>query len=226
MPLVVEVKDLRVEYFAGLRQAHIAMELGDFARADAGVARVQAIAEQTRQPTQRWNAGFTAAAVRCAREQMVANFPGVPAWEGALALACCWIDRRADAAEVLARAAGQHFEHLRFDQTQTLALAMYADTAAQTGSVDAAAILYELLAPYADQFVWNGVASLGHARVSLALLAATLGRPEQADAHGSMPRERSSWPASTATARSSHAQRRSSPHTQPSKLDPAISARG
>jgi class 3 adenylate cyclase len=233
MALVMEVQDLRVEYFAALRQTHLAMELGDFARADAALARLQAIAEQTRQPTLRWNAGFTAAGVRCARgeleaaerlaeqalqigqeagqpdaamiyggtvimnriyqgrgaevialiEQMVANFPGVPAWEAALGIACCWTDRRANGAEVLARAAGQDFEHLRFDQTQTLALAMYADTAAQTHSVEAAAKLYELLAPYADQFVWNGVASSGHARMCLALLAATLGRDAEADAY-------------------------------------------
>jgi class 3 adenylate cyclase len=233
MALVVEVQDLRVEYFAALRQTHIAMELGDFVRADAALARIQAIAEQTRQPTLRWNAGFTAAGVSCARgeleagerlaeqalqigqeggqpdaamvygatvimnrmyqgrgaevigllEQMVANFPSVPAWEAAVGIACCWIDRRANGAEVLARAAAQDFEHLRFDQTQTLALAMYADTAAQTHSVEAAAKLYELLAPYADQFVWNGVASSGHARMCLALLAATLGRDAEADAH-------------------------------------------
>lgn len=33
---------------------------------------------------------------------------------------------------------------------------LYADTAAQTGSVQAAAILHGLITPYADQFVWNG----------------------------------------------------------------------
>ena len=116
-------------------------------------------------------------------EQTVANFPGVPAWEAALGLAYCWIDRRADGAEVLERAAAQHFEHLGYDQTQMCGLAMYADTAAQTGSVEAAAMLYELLDPYADQFVWNGGMGFGHARMSLALLTATLGRHAQADAH-------------------------------------------
>ena len=60
---------------------------------------------------------------------------------------------------------------------------MYADTAAQTHSVEAAAMLYELLEPYADQFVSSGGVNFGHARMSLALLAATLGRHEQADAH-------------------------------------------
>ena len=34
-------------------------------------------------------------------------------------------------------------------------LALYADTAAQTRSVGAAAMLYELIEPHADQFIWN-----------------------------------------------------------------------
>jgi class 3 adenylate cyclase len=232
MAVVVQVKDLHVEYFATLRQMHIAMELCDFARADAAIERLHAIAEQTRQPTQIWNTGFTTAAVRWARgeletaerlaeealqigqesgepdaamvygstliltrmyqgrgaevigllEQTVANAPGLPAFEAALGLTYCLIDRRADGAEVLSRAAARHFENLGYDQTQLCGLAMYADTAAQTGSVEAAATLYELLRPYADQFVWNGGASFGHARMYLALLAATLARQEQANA--------------------------------------------
>ena len=59
----------------------------------------------------------------------------------------------------------------------------YADTAAQTRSVDAAAVLYELLEPYADQYISSGGPNFGHARMSLALLASTLGRHEQADEH-------------------------------------------
>ena len=233
MALVMEVQDLRVEYFAALRQTHIAMELCDFARADAALARIHAIAEQTRQPTLRWNVGFTAAAVRCTRgeleagerlaeqalqigqesgepdaamaygatlisnrmyqgrgaevigllEQAVANFPGVPAWEAALGRTYCFIDRRPDGAEILERAAAQRFGHLGHDQMRMCGLAMHADTAAQTGSVQAAAMLYELLDPYADQFVWNGGMGFGHARMSLALLTATLGRHAEADAH-------------------------------------------
>ena len=62
MALVAQVRDLHVEYFATLRETNIAMELCDFACADAALERVHAIAEQTRQPTQRWNVGFIAAA--------------------------------------------------------------------------------------------------------------------------------------------------------------------
>jgi tetratricopeptide (TPR) repeat protein len=115
-------------------------------------------------------------------ERMVIEYPGVPAWEAALAYTCCLIDRRLEAAEILARAAAQRFEHLLYDQNRLLALALYADTAAATGSAEAAATLDELVRPNADQLVWNGGVSFGHARMYCAMLAATLGRHDDADA--------------------------------------------
>ena len=140
----------------------MAIEVGDFERADGALERAQSIAEQTGQPTQRWNAGFVAASLSCMRgeletserlaeqafqlgqeagqpdavmiyggavvqvrqiqgkgaevvaliEGMVTENPGVPAWEAALGYTYCLIDRRPEAAEVLARAAARHFEHL------------------------------------------------------------------------------------------------------------------
>src|SRR3954454_1328543 len=142
-------------------------------RAFAALENLQAIAEQTRQPTQRWNAGFMAAAMTCVRgeldaaervaeealrigqeagqpdaamiyggtlvacrmfqgrgaevvgliEQMVTNNPGVPAWEAALGYTYCLIDRHAEGADVLARAATGRFELPR-DQNQTCGWAM------------------------------------------------------------------------------------------------------
>ena len=183
--LVAQVGDLHVEFVARVRELNVAIELGDFGRADAALERAQAIAEQTRQPTQRWNAGFLAAGMTCMRgeleagerlaeqalqlgqeagqpdaaviygativlirmvqgrgaevialiERMVTEYPGVPAWEAALAYTCCLIDRRPEAAEILARAAAQHFEHLPYDQNRMVGLGLYADTAAQTRSV-------------------------------------------------------------------------------------------
>jgi hypothetical protein len=61
-------------------------------------------------------------------------------------------------------------------------LALYADTAAATRSVEAAAMLHELIKPYADQFIGNATLGFGHARTYCAMLAATLGRHEHADA--------------------------------------------
>ena len=230
--LVAPLQDLQLEHAAKTWETHTAIELGEFARADAALERVRAISEQTRQPSHMWRAGFRAAARTCRRgdldagerlaeqalqigqdadepdaamfygailvnnrvvqgrgaevialiEQTVANYPGVPAWEGGLARTYCYIDRRTEAAEILARAAAKHFEHVRYDAARISALALYAEAAAQTGSVEAARMLHELLEPYADQFVWNGVLGYGQARMYLALLAATLGRHQQADA--------------------------------------------
>ena len=230
--LVAQVRDLQLEFVARLREMNTTIELGDFGRAAAALERLQAIVEQTREPTQRWNAGFLAAGMRCMRgeleagerlaeqalrvgqeagqpdaamiyggtialnrmvqgrgaevigliERMVTEYPGVPAWEAALGYTCCLIGRQPEGAEILARAAAQQFEHLPYDQNRMAGLALYADTAAQTRSVEAAAILYELIKPYADQFIWNGGVSLGHARMYLAMLASTLGRQEHADA--------------------------------------------
>ncbi len=229
--LIAQVGDLHVEFTARVREMITAIELCDFGWADAAFERVQAIAEQTRQPTQRWNAGFLAAGMMCMRgdleagerqaeralalgqdagqpdaamnygstivanrmvqgrggevialiERMVAEYPGVP-WGAALAYTLCLVDRRPEAAEILARGTAEDFEGLRYDQNRMIGLALYADTAAQTRSIEAAAMLYELIEPYADQFISNPGVSFGHARTYTAMLAATLGRHELADA--------------------------------------------
>jgi tetratricopeptide (TPR) repeat protein len=122
------------------------------------------------------------AEVIAAFERMVAEYPGVPAMEAGLGYMYCLIDRRPEGADILARAAAEHFERVPYDQNRMAALAMYAETAVATRSVEAAAILHELIKPYADQFAWNGGISFGHASMSLAMLAATLGCHERADA--------------------------------------------
>jgi hypothetical protein len=71
--LVAQVGDLHFEFVASLREMNTAIELGDFGRADAALERAQAIAEQTRQPTQRWNAGFVAAGMMCMRGELEAG---------------------------------------------------------------------------------------------------------------------------------------------------------
>jgi tetratricopeptide (TPR) repeat protein len=66
---------------------------------------------------------------------------------------------------------------------QLLALAAYADAAAQTGHLRAVSILYRLIEPFAHQFVWISLYGYGHARMWLGLLAAVLAKHEQADRH-------------------------------------------
>jgi tetratricopeptide (TPR) repeat protein len=116
-------------------------------------------------------------------EEGVRANPLLPAWKAFLATALCWLGRRDDAAAIVTEAAVDGFQHIGFDNARTTALAMYADAAAQAGVVDAAAILYELIEPWADQIVWSGVGAAGHARTYLGLLAAALGWDERADTH-------------------------------------------
>ena len=71
--LIAQVGDLHVEFTARVREMNTAIELCDFGWADAAFERLQAIAEQTRQPTQRWNAGFLAAGMTCMRGDLEAG---------------------------------------------------------------------------------------------------------------------------------------------------------
>ncbi len=118
-----------------------------------------------------------------ALEQIIQANPVTPAWKAALAWTLCWLDRRDEATAIVAEAAAGRFEPGAWEPGRLSALALYADAAAQAGITDAAEILYELIEPWADQIVWNGVSTYGHARTYLALLAAALRWHELADEH-------------------------------------------
>jgi class 3 adenylate cyclase len=116
-------------------------------------------------------------------EQSVSAYPAIAAWRAGLASMLGYLDRGAEAAKILEQAASDRFEHIALDSATSTALALYADAAALTGSSGPASILYELIEPWADQVVWNGVIGYGHARMWLGLLAACTGDHEQADEH-------------------------------------------
>ncbi len=116
-------------------------------------------------------------------EQSVGAYPAIAAWRAGLAAMLCYLDRGAEAAKILEQAASDRFAHIALDSATLTALALYADVAALTGSSGPASILYELIEPWADQVVWNGVIGYGHARMWLGLLAACTGDHEQTDDH-------------------------------------------
>jgi class 3 adenylate cyclase len=116
-------------------------------------------------------------------EQSVSAYPAIAAWQAGLASMLCNLDRGAEAAKILEQAASHRFEHVAPNSATLTALALYADAAVETGSSGPASILYELIEPFADQVVWNGVIGYGHARMWLGLLAACMGDHEQADQH-------------------------------------------
>jgi len=116
-------------------------------------------------------------------EQSVSAYPAIAAWRAGLASMLCYLDRGAEAATILEQAASDRFEHVAPSSATLTALALYADAAVETGSSGPASILYELIEPWADQVVWNGVIGYGHVRMWLGLLAACMGDHEQADEH-------------------------------------------
>jgi hypothetical protein len=116
-------------------------------------------------------------------EQSVASFPHVSGWRAGLASCYCQANRHAQAAEVVEGAARDNFQSVYADQGQTTALALYADAAYECKLPRVAAILYELIEPWADQIAWNGATMFGHGSMPLALLAATLGWHDRADEH-------------------------------------------
>jgi predicted ATPase/class 3 adenylate cyclase len=96
----------------------------------------------------------------------------------------CAADRRAEAGLALAHAARDDFEWMPQNNSWLTALALYAESAAETSSRDVAASLYRLMEPWAGQFVWNGLSGYGHVHLYLGLLAACIGEDHRrADEH-------------------------------------------
>ena len=116
-------------------------------------------------------------------EQSVEANPAIPALRAGLASFLCWLERRDEAAVILKQAASDQFEHVLPASAELTALVLYADAAAQTGDRDVAAILYDLIQPWADQVDWNGISGYGHARMYMGLLVGVLGDHERADEH-------------------------------------------
>ena len=116
-------------------------------------------------------------------EQSAEANPAIPALRALLASGLCWLDRREDAAEILKRAASDRFADVRPAADELTALALFADTATQTRDREAAAILYDLIQPCADQVDWHTLWGVGHARLYLGLLASVLAEHEQSDEH-------------------------------------------
>jgi class 3 adenylate cyclase len=116
-------------------------------------------------------------------DQAIQANPRLLGFQAAKAQILSSLGRVDEARAMLDEATATRFEHVAREQTRAVGLAMYAEAAAQTGATDAAAILYALLEPTADQIAWNGANTCGHLRIYLGLLAATLGRDDEADEH-------------------------------------------
>jgi hypothetical protein len=100
-----------------------------------------------------------------------------------MAWAYCWLGRTVQGAGMVDAAARDRFDHVPWDQTRLTVLALFADAASLGGVTDAAAVLYKLLEPFADQVVSNAASAYGHVSTYLALSASAVGWDERADQH-------------------------------------------
>lgn len=107
----------------------------------------------------------------------------LPVRRASIAWAYCWLGRTAQGAAIVGEAALDGFDHVPWDQTRLTVLALFADAASLGGVTDAAAVLYKLLEPFADQVVSNAASAYGHVSTYMALSAATAGWDDRADEH-------------------------------------------
>lgn len=120
-----------------------------------------------------------------ATRQLVSENPARPAWRAALATMLCEEGRLEEAREEFERLAAHDFEDVPKDLDWMIAMTLLSDVCADLGDAERAALLYELLEPYADVNVVIGLAAacLGSAAGFLGKLAATMGRVELAAEH-------------------------------------------
>ena len=116
----------------------------------------------------RWHQGRDVELVELI-EQMVAATPEIDSFLAALARIYVDVGRVDDARTLLAAGTAQGFPH-PFDPLATTTIALWSEAAIQAGDADAARVLVDRLAGFADQVVCSGVnlfGSLDHYRGAL-----------------------------------------------------------
>jgi tetratricopeptide (TPR) repeat protein len=108
--------------------------------------------------------------------------PGIPAFANSLAAFCIELDRFDEARDVLEPFMADGAETFPLDLTWLFMACQRAFVVAELGLTDQAAELFELLAPYADQFPFASATTICQVNHYLALLASSLGRYQEAEA--------------------------------------------
>ena len=110
----------------------------------------------------------------------VEDNPGIPGFAALLALAYLETDQADEAAAVLDSALAKGFDTWVVELTWGTGMCLFAEIAARLCHEQAAALLHPLLNPFRDQMAWNGAFQLGSISHHVGMLAATLGRPDEA----------------------------------------------
>jgi class 3 adenylate cyclase/tetratricopeptide (TPR) repeat protein len=115
--------------------------------------------------------------------QIVDDAPGVAIFGAMRALAELDAGREPVARELLEHTATDGFAGVPADTVRLGTLVLWAEVATRLGATSAAAALLERLGPWRDQIVLDSLGTLGSVARPLGMLAAQLGRWEEADAH-------------------------------------------
>jgi DNA-binding SARP family transcriptional activator len=114
----------------------------------------------------------------------VAEHPTYRIWPCVLAHVLCETGGEDEARAALAALAGDRFASLPFDEEWLVSTGLLADAASALGEVEHAAVLYELLLPYADRIAISyPEISTGAVARNLGVLAASIGRRDDAREH-------------------------------------------
>ncbi len=116
-------------------------------------------------------------------EQAAADNPGLPGFQAVHALMLCECGRLDEARTMLEAARAEDFHRLTNGSISPTTTAFWAETTALLRDADAAAILYERMAPYETQGVAAGGTFSGTMGMSLAHLAVVLGLSDAAARH-------------------------------------------
>ncbi len=135
---------------------------------------------------QRFHVGFELgrlAEIEGATHEAAAQAPTVPLYQALLGLLYCELDRNDDARRVLSQLDDIGFTSFPLNNTWMVAVAASSLVAAHLRDVKSAATLYDVLAPFGDYMACHSLIWLGCVAYHLGILAATLGRWDEAETH-------------------------------------------
>jgi len=181
-----------IKWTATRLAACLALFRGDLAAAEESAERALEVGKEAGEADAPMMYALVLGAVRAVQgrlvvtpmlEQTVAASPRVGAFRAGLARALASTGRRDEAAAIIRQAVANGLEDLPWNPVRLTALAQFTEAAITTGTSDAYAVLYEAFDPFADQVVTTAAVGYGLSRTYLGMLAAGLGRYEQADEH-------------------------------------------
>jgi DNA-binding SARP family transcriptional activator len=189
-----EVRQPSQSWLVMYNRARFALQEGAFAEAEELISAALALGERA----QAWNAAVTyrlqlyvlrweqgrLSEIRDLVERSVDEYPTYPVWRCVWAHASAELGLSDDARRALDDLARDDFRGLPFNEDWLASMAFLADATHSIGEPGPAATLYEHLVPYADRVaVTYAELSIGAVARPLGILAALLGRWDEAEAH-------------------------------------------